>query len=424
MMQDYPRLSVTSSRTIKKEAGTAKVTVPLTNWKRLSNAPIELSGATVVHWRDIIVVYTGGQVLLYNPKWNMWSTLMSNLNAVEKPAPGCPLVVFGDKLLYISYSGKMYKFMPETGRWEVTKPMDPGIDNHHNNIVSAVLTCHGDTMFLIYATRTQQKPVQSGGFGGIPAHSGCLGTAQSGVFGGIPAQSGGFGMIEAGITPKQDTDVFVQTFSGGSKSWSKPTKLQTDVLESDSPSHISVAAKDSKMVYLSIGHDIYSLLVEPAAPDTQQNTTTTCTPLHTTPILFQGTPSVKARIQYDSSNDVAPLVTIVQVACPPQEMYTLCAINGCLFAFGGKDSDNQPFSFIYKYDTEADVWNPAGNMCTSRYGVATVVCNREEESLLDIFVMGGYLGEQYVSQTQSYTKPACRIVDRCEVSITKYKKFF
>ena len=411
-----------------KEVGTCKSTVTLTNWKRLSNAPINLGWVSVVHWRDFIVATSTAtikpsfdsypdhplpsgsptpitrqsadvemtkctripnadvdkielgptSVLLYNPKWNMWSTLPSIDNEI-KPAQGCPLVVYGDKLLFLSCQGRFYEFICETGGWEVNKSIDPYIikgEKRYTNFLTVALTaCHGDTMFLIYAIKTIKYS-------------------------------------NYGSRTSETIENFVNTFNGTSKSWSNPAKLQTNVLNSGSLSHFSISVKDSKTVYVSTGHDIYSLLFEPA-PDTEPS----ATKADTSTGLESKHEKIPVPQHVDSSK---PVVTTVQVAHPPQKIYTLCVINGCLFVFGGKDSDNQPFSSIYKYDTEADVWNPAGNMCTSRYGVAAVVFNREEENLLDIFVVGGYLGECYHSR--NLVKLACRVVDHCEVSIKLNKE--
>ena len=81
-------------------------------------------------------------VLLYNPKWNMWSTLPSISNAI-KPPLGCPLVVYGDKLLFLSCQGRLYEFICETGGWEVNKSIDPNIINFFVLVAIYCSTCMG-----------------------------------------------------------------------------------------------------------------------------------------------------------------------------------------------------------------------------------------------------------------------------------------
>ena len=104
-------------------------------------------------------------------------------------------------------------------------------------------------------------------------------------------------------------------------------------------------------------------------------------------------------------------MTTKHISHPPHQLSTLCVIENCLFALGGKDSDNQPFSTVYQYDPEMDTWKPAGDMTGSRYGVTTAVFKREEVSLSSLFVVGGYLGES------NNIKVSCRITDCCEISV-------
>jgi hypothetical protein len=94
----------------------------------------------------------------------------------------------------------------------------------------------------------------------------------------------------------------------------------------------------------------------------------------------------------------------------------LCAVAGCLFAFGGKDEDNQPFSTIHRFVEKKQ------HMEGSRiYDHCTVQCctvaifsfQHKDEDLVDVFVIGGYLGEN------SKMKLGCCITDKCEVLVTK-----
>jgi N-acetylneuraminic acid mutarotase len=91
----------------------------------------------------------------------------------------------------------------------------------------------------------------------------------------------------------------------------------------------------------------------------------------------------------------------------------LCAVGGCLFAFGGKDEDNQPFSSVYRFVEKTNTWREAGYMNTARYSATVAIFQHKDEDLVDVFVVGGYLGEN------SEMKLGCRITDKCEVSVTK-----
>ena len=135
---------------MENNAKRTKDTVVLTNWKRLSNVPIEPNKVFAVHWRDFIVIVDDkANVLLYNPKWNMWSKLLPNLPGVQ-PAEGCPLVAFDDKLLLLGENGKIYELLPESGRWEMSKSLDPNINMSAQRITAALLCSVADVMFLIY----------------------------------------------------------------------------------------------------------------------------------------------------------------------------------------------------------------------------------------------------------------------------------
>ena len=94
-------------------------------------------------------------------------------------------------------------------------------------------------------------------------------------------------------------------------------------------------------------------------------------------------------------------------------MSTICAVNDTMFSFGGKDEDNQPNSDVYRYNSVADEWEPAGYMRSSRYSV-TVSTFLKDKDNTDIIVIGGVLGE---SEDPKVTL-TCRIAEVCEVGIS------
>ena len=110
--------------------------------------------------------------------------------------------------------------------------------------------------------------------------------------------------------------------------------------------------------------------------------------------------------------DLDNIVT-TRVSCPLPMKSPLCAVGGYLFAFGGKDGDNQPFSSIYRFVEETNTWKEAGYMTTARYGAAVAIFQHKDDDLVDVFVIGGYLGEN------SKMKLGCCITDKCELSVTK-----
>ena len=54
-------------------------------------------------------------------------------------------------------------------------------------------------------------------------------------------------------------------------------------------------------------------------------------------------------------------------------------------------------------------------MTTAHYDAAMAIFEHKDEDLIDVFAIGGYLGEN------SKMKLGCCITDKCEVSITKLK---
>ena len=96
-------------------------------------------------------------------------------------------------------------------------------------------------------------------------------------------------------------------------------------------------------------------------------------------------------------------------AAPPHKMSTLSVIDGCLFAFGGKDQDNQPFATVYCYSPESNSWQGAGSMLSSCYdGVAISTVKQDQDGGSDVYVIGGYM---YLGETsQPQLKIGCRII--------------
>ena len=95
-----------------------------------------------------------------------------------------------------------------------------------------------------------------------------------------------------------------------------------------------------------------------------------------------------------------------KISSPPSMKSPLCAVGGYLFAFGGRDEDKQSFSSVYRFVEETNTWKEAGYMTTARYGAAVAILDHKDEDLVDVFVIGGYLGEN------SKMKLGCCIADR------------
>lgn len=370
--------------------------VTLTNWKRKSNAPIDLSKCFAVQWRRefIAVCDSDGNTLLYNVKWNMWSQL-PKLPGSTKPCKGCPLTCYDEKLLILTQGRKMYELLAEKNQWRVNQTLTSA-DGFGGNLDVAVLAAGSEnTLVVIY-------------------HSNYYATSNLQVFDGY--------------------------------SWSHPVSLQLKVLEKRlEQKHIFVAVH-KMTVYVSNEDRIYRIhiptekqaLKDPEvtlAPGSSsgeakavaQNVPTSLTPTNVPPRkrklnedhnLNLGTPVKTPKLDTNSPDlltleaiDLDNIVT-TKISCPFPKKSPLCAVGGYLFAFGGKDEDNQPFSSIYRFVEETNTWKEAGYMTTARYGAAVATFQHKDEDLVDVFVIGGYLGEN------SNFKLGCCITDKCELSVT------
>lgn len=132
----------------------SKCNVTLTNWKRLSNAPINLSKCSAVQWRrDFIVVSNSdGNTLLYNVKWNMWSQL-ATLPDGTKPCQGCPLTCYDENLLILTQDGQMYELLAEKNQWRVNQTLTS--DEFGTCLDVAVLAAGSESiLFVIYRKRS------------------------------------------------------------------------------------------------------------------------------------------------------------------------------------------------------------------------------------------------------------------------------
>ena len=109
----------------------------------------------------------------------------------------------------------------------------------------------------------------------------------------------------------------------------------------------------SQTIYASTNEDMYSIRVSP--PEPVESSQSGLAPLAP---ATEGSCTAEAKVE------------MMVHAGPPHKMSTLSVIDGCLFAFGGKDQDNQLFATVCCYNPETNSWQRAGSMLSSRYGVA------------------------------------------------------
>ncbi len=107
-----------------------------------------------------------------------------------------------------------------------------------------------------------------------------------------------------------------------------------------------------------------------------------------------------ADIVYYSKPDLLP---VSYYSKPPHPGSTIHAVKNTLFAFGGRDKDNQPTPDALRYNPDTDTWESAGYMRSCRYNVAVATINQAEN--LDVIVIGGSFGSsQYVMKPRMQTE--------------------
>ena len=178
-----------------------KVKVTLTNWVRLSNAPLLLTRASAVQWNDyVFVLASDGTTLLYHSKHNMWSMLSKSPHTSVNLAPA--LTLYNDRIITMSERGEMSTFDSQLCQWTMVKDMNmsegrgPRIIASDNNILYSVVD---------FKSKGQQKQARKGG----------------------PLQ---FELVAQTVSPKH-TDCTVFSYNTSSK-WEKICEIRSSPLQS------------------------------------------------------------------------------------------------------------------------------------------------------------------------------------------------
>lgn len=95
-------------------------------------------------------------------------------------------------------------------------------------------------------------------------------------------------------------------------------------------------------------------------------------------------------------------------------MFTIASVEDTLFAFGGKDEDNQPTSDVYRYNPVSKLWEAAGYIRNARYRTTVTSVVQEDSGLTDVFVIGGCSGFVYGINNGLVIS---RVTESCEVAI-------
>ena len=86
---------------------------------------------------------------------------------------------------------------------------------------------------------------------------------------------------------------------------------------------------------------------------------------------------------------------------PPYTDGTLNVVKDTLFAFGGRDKDNQPTSDVLRYNPDTNTWESAGYMRSTRYNVAVVTV--QQDSTYNVYVLGGSFGSSSLEMKSKTT---------------------
>ena len=349
--------------------------VTLTNWVRLNNAPLLLPRASAVQWNDyVFVLARDGTALLYHSKHNMWSMLSKSPYTSDNLAPA--LTLHNGRILTMSESGDVSTFDSQLCRWTVVKDMNMSEGGGPRIIAS-------DNSNL-YSVVDLKSPVQQRQH--VPSHA--RKTMRLVVRGGLVPQA-----------PHSQCAVF--SYDPSSK-WKKICEIKSIPLKS--------AVVVGGSLFVHAGEDMFKLTL-PTQPKVAANLKLPQPPAPIK-VVSRGPPT------YITGNSLPPSITSRNL--PPQQQQpilqsatacaspmcagsTLHAIKDTLFSFGGRDEDNQPTSYVLRYNPDTDTWESAGYMRNARYN-ATVVTMSQAENF-DVIIIGGSFGSsQYVMKPRLYTE--------------------
>ena len=341
--------------------------VTLLNWRRLTNTPVQFNVALHVQalvWKEYVAVISNvSSIHLYHLKHGFWSQLPVNSQCSDPPMSGCPFAVYNGDLVFVANSSRdIYKLDTSAGtRWVKFKD---------------------DTV----TAQVQQQPAvpgrARGGIQQIPFHGlGGLGSSATPVRSCILISASIFGESLILLEADSQNPCLLATLQCFIKSrWSQAKALQTkiDSQQPAHPIHLSFGIVPDYM-YVSNGTKIFQLHVSAEA--------------------------LKKDIQ----------IKVTEISPTPLSSFTIACVDDTLFSFGGRDSDNQPSSDVFRYDPHSQKWEPAGYMRNARY-LAIVVPVQDQgqgnEGTTKIVVIGGCLGETGLSSTL-----VSRVTEMCDISI-------
>ncbi len=334
----------------------------LTNWVRLNNAPLLLPRASAVQWKDYVFVLARyGTTLLYHAKHGIWSML-----------PKCPIEQLDGAPPLTVHKGEVITLSDD---------MQASFDFHLGEWKTQSNTFEFQTEDWFTRSYKTSKIVIASSEGSLYAM--VEWTEEKVDYNNYSLRE------ESKITTKH-CDVLRSR--GKWETVCRIRKQQscipgTTTFPAAAVVNLESAAVVGTNLYVLTDEQLWKVTLATEEEDKIQGQAA-ATKLKTT-----------ADIVYYSKPDLLP---VSYYSKPPHPGSTIHAVKNTLFAFGGRDKDNQPTPDVLRYNPDTDTWESAGYMRSCRYNVAVATMNQAEN--LDVIVIGGSFGSsQYVMKPRMQT---------------------
>ena len=316
--------------------------VTLTNWVRLTNAPLLLPRPSAVQWNEyLFLLANNGTTLLYHTKHGIWSTLSRCEAALREGPP--PLVPHEGQILTVTTDNSTAHFDFNLGEWKT----------NYDYLKSQSTKQH--KVRLITSTSSNRYEDNQ--------HRGWIGSFK--------------GCLVAIVDPSEHTakTSYYNVLQRQSKSdWKTICRLSETPLES--------AAMVGGDLYVLAGGKMFKITI----PENEESASQQCTPVQQ-PATHRNVPVASNYTPYYRETTFPQPASVTK---PLFEGSTLHVVKDTLFAFGGRDKDNQPTSDVLRYNPDTDSWESAGYMRSARYNVAMATVQQNDN--LDVMAIGGSFG--------------------------------
>ena len=325
--------------------------VTLKDWVRLTNAPLLLPRPSAVQWNEyVFLLVKDGTALLYHTKHGMWSVLPRCDKQLPSGPP--PLTLHNGQVLTMSTGGEILSYNHQYSQWETLQYNTLRLIGN-NHIRVAALTSYGDA--LLSTVEPSNHPLLSGN--------------------------------------RLHCEVHIYQ----SNKWEKICDIATTA---QSLCSTTLLGSD---LYIQAGERVHKLTLPKHKGHPGMKDTPLVGPL--APPKLGGPLSYSIQMPARPVKE-EPLMADPQqqptgIKSPPYTDSTLHVVKDTLFAFGGRDKDNQPTSDVLRYNPDTDSWESAGYMRSARYNVA--VATGWQDSTYNVHVIGGSLGSSNLEMKSKIT---------------------